>query len=78
MSEWISVDEQLPKLGEMVLASVAVGSVMGRSSMVFISGMMPSAHGAEKEWQMESIPKIYTPLRVTHWMPLPSPPEDSE
>ena len=78
MSEWISVDDRLPKLGKMVLASVAVGSVMGQSSMVFISVMMPSAISSVKEWQMESIPKIYNPLRVTHWMPLPSPPEDSQ
>jgi hypothetical protein len=63
MSEWISVKERLPEPGPYVLICLCGHSVfVGRYSL----------HKHPK-WQMGLETKSI--MGVTHWMPLPGPPE---
>lgn len=78
MSEWIKCSDRLPKVGERVLATVSVGSVMGLKSMSLICWMIPSNCEGGKDWDLQSIPILLSVKIITHWMPLPSPPEDSK
>lgn len=64
MSEWISVRDRLPKRGDRVLAV----NVDGVVAVWFWS----ESYGGQ--WQLwESERKA--DKRITHWMPLPAPPE---
>lgn len=65
MSEWISVKDRLPLKGNPVI-------VFSRywSANPFIARLR---HG---EWEGESI--LSRPDSVTHWMPLPAPPDREE
>lgn len=59
MSEWISVEERLPKPTYCVLVVNAYGE------------MEIDALGTDGEW-MGMVEE------VTHWMPLPTPPKESD
>lgn len=69
MSQWISVNDRLPKeKGEYLVAyhpcywdNVSEGTVVG------IDSFRGKTQWAKKKYQ-----------RVTHWMPLPDPPEGEE
>lgn len=68
-SEWVSVEERLPEDGEdMTPYLVHVESKYGRS--VTLTAWHPDREGG---WVCEgdAVPSI----RVTHWRPLPAPPE---
>lgn len=65
MPEWISVDDKLPELGKEVLAYCA-GRFMEVARLDFKDG--------EKRFLcMWDSTALY---RVTHWMPLPEPPQE--
>ena len=60
MSDWISVEERLPKQLTPVL--LAMGDVVTEAEL---------CDGIWHTW-------AYSEAEATHWMPLPSPPTDSE
>lgn len=79
---WIPVTERLPELDKEVLV-YAVGKIDGfiGSSVYalterFLFKFFPSSKGTE-EWRL---PWQYfmEDYEITHWMPLPEPPEDGE
>ena len=67
MSEWISVKERLPEVGERVLTLDRRGNIRNRRLRTYLNGdnyfapdgLEPGKH-------------------ITHWMPLPKPPEKEE
>lgn len=76
--KWISVEERLPDFHEEVLI-YAIGKEDGFSPVVAISEiyvfrLLPFSNGTI-EWRdpWDFFSKNY---EVTHWMPLPNPPED--
>ena len=58
MSEWISCEDRLPDKGVMVMVA---------------RGKWVSTARIYNYWQLES-GSFIPPSRVTHWMPLPDPP----
>ena len=60
MSEWISVKERLPETGEWMLAWCGNGCSV--AAHPFLDG---------RGWFDTNL----LPIFVTHWMPLPTPPE---
>ena len=66
MSEWISVKDRLPEFGENVLTYSPEEKVSPKYCNAYI--------GENGEWIERSF--FERPLgKVTHWMPLPEPPE---
>ena len=80
MSEWISVGDRMPELrGEFGLNQVIVAYSVG-------SGSMKTGYAIYRQWLGAKTEKGRAPRfedasgrtfswRVTHWMPLPEPPE---
>ena len=64
MSEWISVKDRLPDEGEAVLVFSSYWC-----SNSFVATLIRG------EWKASSI--LSRPDLVTHWMPLPEPPEEN-
>lgn len=64
--EWISVEEQLPKLDTMVLVFTMRGSFEVARYNIYHNGTLPLWMTNEGIWKNEII---------THWMPLPEPPK---
>ncbi len=65
MSEWISVKDRLPKEGIRILTLGKYGEIKDRALIAFKSGIMlfiPDGLLIGKD--------------ITHWMPLPEPPEE--
>ena len=60
--EWVSVQDRLPKIGEVVLAFGTRSATTG-----MFQGTMPDRPNV---WMW----KNHTPKHVSHWMPLPEPP----
>ena len=59
MSEWISVDDRLPEYGDKILVHLDYGD---------IKGILLEEYSGTKFWS-----RAFN--NVTHWMPLPEPPE---
>ena len=70
MSEWISVKDRLPENEKEVLAYYGFNRGDGDLGMRFCGVLTYYAFDPSPHWQHES-----TGLTVTHWMPLPNPPE---
>ena len=65
---WISVEERLPEVEEDVLIAVTVHTKKGDARVVTTDFFNTAGqwNGASCSWRYE----------VTHWMPLPQPPEE--
>ena len=70
MGEWIRVEDRMPQDEAPVLIYYGFehGMDMG---LMFVGVLTYYAFDPKPHWQHES-----TGLRVTHWMPLPEPPEE--
>lgn len=64
MSEWISVQNELPKKLTRVI-------VIDNGGFGVITGML-----SDRGWYLEGIFDPYA--KITHWMPLPEPPKQPE
>lgn len=76
MSEWISVNDRLPITPVDGQSFESVEVLITDGKYVHVSEF--KAGGITKVWSEFS---IYGPIarsQITHWMPLPSPPEDSQ
>ena len=81
--QWVSVEERLPELEKSVLLCVRHGDPKQANFSEAISGyrMTDPEHYTPEEWDNEegaSFPPEYSTDEwgtVTHWMPLPEPPE---
>lgn len=68
MTEWISVNDSMPKVGEKVLTYCkAVGGVAGNG---YIKVNYISMH--TRSWECS----VLYGYEITHWMPLPEPPKE--
>lgn len=69
MSEWISIDEQIPEVGECVLLYAIDGNcgVMYARNISDYAASCLERDEHDPAWDA-----------VTHWMPLPEPPKDGE
>lgn len=68
MSNWISVKDRLPEIGKLVLTLDRWGHIHDRALYRFNSGFMC--------FQPDGL--IPDRHGVTHWMPLPKPPEEGD
>jgi len=68
MSEWISVRNRLPELNEYVLVCTEL-------KWISVARMFSSDDGCPYQWISED--SSYIDSRwITHWMPLPEPPNE--
>jgi len=63
MPEWISVKDRMPEDGKEVLFCDGSSIMVGRYN------------GDEKFWELTDANMIAYAVDITHWMPLPEPPE---
>lgn len=80
MTKWISVKERLPEIGQHVLGFTTKGfdyvdrHLEGERHIDHIICYM--INNGENNWFIEVLNKIAFELEdITHWMPLPEPPE---
>lgn len=71
--EWIPVSERLPEPGKMVLLIVS-GKV---KNITLIDAYELGEFDTDEGWILEMWPEWKDP-KVTHWMPLPEPPEEEK
>ena len=71
MSEWISVKDRLPAIGELALVIVSGHPLKN----ITLEDAFELAEWAEDGWILEMWPEWMDAL-VTHWMPLPEPLEE--
>jgi len=67
-SDWLSVDEEQPTETGIYLVTMLVGSMTAKTVVTTCRCVMSEHYGArwmEGDWQ-----------KVTHWQPLPAPPEE--
>lgn len=73
MSEWISVRDRLPEsTGEYVLV---LASGKPSENVTLVQAYKLAEFDANDGWILEMYPEWENPT-VTHWMPLPEPPEE--
>lgn len=65
MSEWISVEERLPEVGDWRTNHVLTVNDMGRFRVAYYDGSC---------WRTPQDREIGWLSPVTHWQPIPSPP----
>ena len=69
MTEWIDVRDRLPEAGEFVLVIVN-----GKNKNITFKNALELAEHTEEGWHLEAFPEFPDP-QISHWMPLPDPPE---
>lgn len=69
---WISVEERLPDFYETVLV---IASGKPKKNIALDHAIMTAVHYESDGWGLDEFPEFETP-EVTHWMPLPEPPEE--
>jgi len=67
MSEWISVKDRLPEMGVSVLGMTKKNPFCGYAPAVVVR--------LKNGWSQDALHEYVT--NVTHWMPLPAPPEET-
>lgn len=81
MVKWISVDERLPEPNVLVLAildepCLRLNFPFEEQVLILLRERLPYSVGIVEEWRRPfSSETINYDGRVTHWMPLPQPPE---
>ena len=78
MSEWISCSESLPEQNNECVEGVSVAVTVFSEVYGIFNGVLVHGH-----WYLDGpgvvMARWNTPLEaVTHWMPLPSPPESEQ
>ena len=73
--KWISVDERLPEDDSAVLV-YAVGN--NENSCVAMTSYTHHMHGYNIEGWRSPWQYFFYERKITHWMPLPEPPEEEE
>lgn len=71
MSEWVSVKDRLPETDDMVLV---LASGKPRENITLVDAFELAEYDPEG-WSLETYPE-WMDAKVTHWMPLPEPPEE--
>ena len=70
MTDWISVEERLPaQSGNYLICFRCRGS---DAEEVYVSSTFCYAEGESPRWDAQV---IRDDIKITHWMPLPEPPE---
>ena len=67
-SEWIPVEERLPKIGQQVLVSIRPPHWPAETESILATQDYEAAGFLDEH---DGVPSKF----VTHWMPLPEPPE---
>ncbi len=67
MSEWISVEDQLPNEDQYVFTQVPLPAHLQRRWFIGL------ARWQKGEWR--GLDPTFAPLGVKHWIPMPEPPE---
>lgn len=77
MSEWISVVDELPKLGAYGTVVIGCSIIDGRNTFVDSVTYTANKYAATEKGRaprFEWMGRV-CPWSITHWMPLPQPPE---
>ena len=69
---WISVDEALPKDSFTVVMAVVYAS---NGHLTFNGAYQFATYDRADGWNLDDYPAEFDRITVTHWMPLPEPPE---
>lgn len=80
MSEWISVKEGLPDSGQkVVVADIFHGEIVDYATAYYYNSKHGAGWGAEdggyEARNYDGGASIFLNLEITHWMPLPEPPQ---
>ena len=73
MGEWISVKDRLPEDPEELVLAIVSGKP--RKNVTMIEAINMATYDATYGWTIEKYPE-WEGARVSHWMPLPSVPND--
>lgn len=74
MPKWISVEERLPKICELVLV---IASGKPKENVKLIDAVIIASYWGDEGWIADAFDG-WGKLNVTHWMPLPDPPKEDE
>lgn len=75
---WISVEDRLPEVGLMVLTFGKEGAKQSYLT-TYLEGTIGHRDGLKDTWfEYTSYGNCYKHLNVTHWMPLPTPPNNTK
>ena len=70
--EWISVKDKLPPHGDELVLIVVNGK---GKNLTFRNAVEIANYTSKDGWILETFPELEN-MQVTHWMPLPEPPQE--